>query len=1137
MKKLFKIKLKGVISAVVAACLAFGGIPFGIVSADTAVVEDALLENKSVAESVYGVPDAPTVTTAVYALMPSSPQEALDQFKDGKDVFIESIFKDKKLASYFSQWLTQSGLPKDINSTLNKVELQSVNKALYTFDASNKGITSLVGMQVFNSSSTGVPYSMNFSGNLLTSTEGLEGLEFAVSLNLSGNNLTNVDGLRNLKSVQSLYLDSNELISVLGLSSLQYVRDRLSIQDNKLNNLDGLNNIDPSNTSEFGPDIYDRTFDFRNNKLTDISGISQLSKVGSLYLQSNVLIDLNALGNLSTVTNMLNVDSNRLTDLVGLKASLNIKHFNASSNYITQVSTKVPFTPTMSSTLAPQNGFQFKQDIVSKTVNVEYRELGTDRLLDSAIFTDVPVGVDSTYKPKEIAGYEVTDPSEQKVSFNSNYKQPDIYKVFFSETGSVSNARKDMIPNYTFEPADTSILTFDDNLKILSAVGNGTTEVAVYQNGIFLGSYPATVHAADITNTQTITFYYNKVAVQKHTLSVSKIGDGETSPTDGTTADFNELEPVTLTATPAATSYFVKWTVNGVDYSTPTVPLVMNDDKVAVAHFAKSTGSITLKHVDSNGIDLLPPETQQYDVGNYDFNAKSIDGYVLSSPASVSVNLSKDESKTVTFQYEKVAGTITIRYVNEDVKDLIPSEVKKYDLGSHTFKAKDIKGYALTSPAEVTVSLGKDESKTVTFQYAKIKGQLTVEFIDQDTMKSIKDKVTLNNLPLGEQQTYTADQKLGVFELVGDAVQKVILTAEEKIKVIVFYYKKVEEQKPIPTPTPTPEPKPTPTPDPTDQTPEPEKPVTTPEPTVPTPKPVPVPLPEEHKEIPVPKPVPVPVVTPEPTTPTPAPAVVEQAWRSEPVMPVVKQPTQKVVIGTIYGVVKDSDGKPLAGVQVELHSNPRITYTDENGAYSFDNVELGKHTVLLKTSPLTGEDIAINVLVYNDHTDTASAEKVSAVNDGNEVAQGVVLDEEKNKQRIDFIIEPIEKPQFIPEDKPEPQQPQSPQPKEPEKVEPKKDSPIKKFLPFLLLVLIPPFFRRNVLIYDEKGFRIKKMRVRPKSESALIDLTGLDAEVFKIVFRKPSQFRDKEIIIKYGDKTASIQLPDDAKNITFSPEE
>jgi len=51
---------------------------------------------------------------------------------------------------------------------------------------------------------------------------------------------------------------------------------------------------------------------------------------------------------------------------------------------------------------------------------------------------------------------------------------------------------------------------------------------------------------------------------------------------------------------------------------------------------------------------------------------------------------------------------------------------------------------------------------------------------------------------------------------------------------------------------------------------------------------------------------------------------------------------------SISGYIKDKDGNPLKDHLVELHSTPRTYTTDKDGYFKFDNVEEGKHTLIVK---------------------------------------------------------------------------------------------------------------------------------------------------------------------------------------------
>lgn len=53
--------------------------------------------------------------------------------------------------------------------------------------------------------------------------------------------------------------------------------------------------------------------------------------------------------------------------------------------------------------------------------------------------------------------------------------------------------------------------------------------------------------------------------------------------------------------------------------------------------------------------------------------------------------------------------------------------------------------------------------------------------------------------------------------------------------------------------------------------------------------------------------------------------------------------------GTLQGVLKDENGKPLAGYHIWLYSSPREVVTDNNGVYTFTDVPFTKHTLIVKS--------------------------------------------------------------------------------------------------------------------------------------------------------------------------------------------
>ncbi|MEK4607605.1 hypothetical protein [Geobacillus sp. FSL W8-1251] len=99
--------------------------------------------------------------------------------KPDQPLKINEVFPDENLAKYFAEWM--SALPSwqgKSDSTFSMAELDArikLNGAL-NFNASNRGIRSLKGMEIFGDVATkysDIPVNFNFSGNLLEDVDPL----------------------------------------------------------------------------------------------------------------------------------------------------------------------------------------------------------------------------------------------------------------------------------------------------------------------------------------------------------------------------------------------------------------------------------------------------------------------------------------------------------------------------------------------------------------------------------------------------------------------------------------------------------------------------------------------------------------------------------------------------------------------------------------------------------------------------------------------------------------------------------------------------------------------------------------------------------------------------------------------------
>lgn len=127
------------------------------------------------------------------------------------------------------------------------------------------------------------------------------------------------------------------------------------------------------------------------------------------------------------------------------------------------------------------------------------------------------------------------------------------------------------------------------------------------------------------------------------------------------------------------------------------------------------------------------------------------------------------------------------------------------------------------------------------------------------------------------------------------------------------------------------------------------------------PEPDPEPEPEPIIE---PDPEPEPIVEPEPQ---PEPEPIDESepkpiLRPEPAPKTEPEPVPEIVTGIIRGTVKLKDGKPLPNTRIELHSDVRSTFTDENGYFEFRNVPLGDHALYVADLKVANEKILLKTL-------------------------------------------------------------------------------------------------------------------------------------------------------------------------------
>ena len=140
----------------------------------------------------------------------------------------------------------------------------------------------------------------------------------------------------------------------------------------------------------------------------------------------------------------------------------------------------------------------------------------------------------------------------------------------------------------------------------------------------------------------------------------------------------------------------------------------------------KQLGSFTVKYIRESNSAELETETINNDLefGEYSYSALSIAGYTIIGSDSQKVILTEENpNQTITFLYQKIVGTVTVRFIDEDtLDDILQQEtIDNLNLGITSFIGVDIEGYTLVTPSPIVINLTDlDYTETVIFKYKKV---------------------------------------------------------------------------------------------------------------------------------------------------------------------------------------------------------------------------------------------------------------------------------------------------------------------------------------------------------------------------------------------------------------------------------
>lgn len=206
----------------------------------------------------------------------------------------------------------------------------------------------------------------------------------------------------------------------------------------------------------------------------------------------------------------------------------------------------------------------------------------------------------------------------------------------------------------------------------------------------------------------------------------------------------------------------------------------------------ESKGSVTLKYIDiTTNNEIYPSETiNNLNLGKYSYEAKVLYNYKLQSNSTQSVNLTEeDPDQVIIFYYNKILGSITIKYIDKNVNTYIyePKVIENLSLGTYTYGAINISGYVLSDNEIKTVTITETSpNATITFKYAEILGTVTIRYIDNSSYAELSEADTFTDLKLG---TYSYNYKnIPGYSLANDSTQTVELTDDNHDVEIEFKY-------------------------------------------------------------------------------------------------------------------------------------------------------------------------------------------------------------------------------------------------------------------------------------------------------------------------------------------------------------
>ena len=375
----------------------------------------------------------------------------------------------------------------------------------------------------------------------------------------------------------------------------------------------------------------------------------------------------------------------------------------------------------------------------------------------------------------------------------------------FSYNATTAYVRKNSLKFINNTP---TIKTGSVTIKYLDSETNSDVYASQTIDNLSLGTYsyesqdisgyklttnsPLSITLTESSPNATITFYYTKILCS---ITIRYV-DENTENYISNSQVINNLSLGTYTY-----SYIEVSGYKLDDTETKTITFTENNTDITIIFkYKEILGSIVINYIDnSSSTALLEPETiSNLKLGNYTYSSKSISGYSILDPSTQTITITAETPNVeITFKYNKLYGSITLQYVDNDSNTKLIDDEKYTNLefGSYTYSAKSFSNYKLIGSQTQTITINDTNlNATIVFSYSKVLGSITIKYLEKDTLVELSPETVLNNIELG---SYSFDAiNIDGYSITGSSSQTVDLSKDNLNVTIVFEYEKIEIQIP-----------------------------------------------------------------------------------------------------------------------------------------------------------------------------------------------------------------------------------------------------------------------------------------------------------------------------------------------------